>query len=452
MNSATATPLRPIRYAICGLSLRGIYHFLLPLMGKSPDGANFNHCANIVGILDVDKARVMEFLKMYNVEIPFFSADDGAAKMIEKAKPDCLLVAGPDYTHCEHILAGLKAGLKVIAEKPAVINSRQAQAVLKAEREYGGKLVVAHNYRYASIMREVKKVVLSGAIGRITNVEMAYNLDTLHGASYFFRWNRERKKSGGLSVHKSVHHLDLINWLIDSPPELVFAFGRRNYYGPEGAHRPLRPDGAPLPPAETRRACPYFRKHYASKGIDPDEPMRQRWSDLNPGYFVQYLKDSYLYDEEIDIEDTYSAVISYASGASLAYSCNFSTPQEGFTLGINGTHGRLVTSHLTNPDPTGLSRAYAPEAVIQVMPLFADSHEIRVNTSNGGHGGADPLIRRDLFIAPDEESCSLGLAADSYAGALAIAAGEAIWRSIEDKRPYSIKELLGEEYREIPHL
>ncbi len=434
------------RYALCGLSLRGLYHFLLPLLGQSPEGCDYRASSQVVGILDIDRERVEAFRQRYGVEIPFFPAEGGAAAMIAQARPDVLLVAGPDHTHYEHILAGLRAGLRVVAEKPAVIDSAQMQTVLRAEREGGGRLVVAHNYRYAAIFRKVRALLREGALGRITNVEFAYNLDTSHGASYFHRWNRVRACSGGLSVHKSVHHLDLVQWLVEASPEVVFAFGARNYYGPRGAHRPLGREGEPLSLVETRRACPYFRKHFASKGIAPEERMRQRWSAFDLPYTAQYPHDTYLYDEEIDIEDTYSAVVRYANGASLAYSCNFSTPLEGFTLALNGTEGRLETAHLTNPDPTGLSRAYAPEARIRLMPLFGEPREFLLNTE-GGHGGADPLIRRDLFLGPDAESLALGLAADSYAGALAIATGEGIWRSIAEERPYHIAELLGSEYR-----
>src|SRR5690606_1947854 len=118
-------------------------------------------------------------------------------------------------------------------------------AVLKAEQESSGELVVAHNYRYGTLSRRIKEFLMEGKLGRITNVEFVYNLDTFHGASYFYRWNRERKNSGGLSIHKSVHHIDLINWFLDSVPETIFAFGALNYYGPNGAHRPRSADGSP---------------------------------------------------------------------------------------------------------------------------------------------------------------------------------------------------------------
>ena len=52
-------------------------------------------------------------------------------------------------------------------------------------------------------------------------------LDTRHGADYFRRWHRERKNSGSLLVHKSTHHFDILNWLIDEDPVKVNAFGTR---------------------------------------------------------------------------------------------------------------------------------------------------------------------------------------------------------------------------------
>nr|WGE05256.1 Gfo/Idh/MocA family oxidoreductase [Bacillus subtilis] len=35
----------------------------------------------------------------------------------------------------------------------------------------------------------------------------------------------------GLSVHKSTHHFDLVNWWLGQNPEEVFAYGALNYYG-----------------------------------------------------------------------------------------------------------------------------------------------------------------------------------------------------------------------------
>jgi predicted dehydrogenase len=43
----------------------------------------------------------------------------------------------------------------------------------------------------------------------------------------FRRWHRKLDNSGGLLVHKSTHHFDIVNWWLDDEPEEVFAFGGR---------------------------------------------------------------------------------------------------------------------------------------------------------------------------------------------------------------------------------
>lgn len=435
------------RYALCGLSVRAINNFALPLLGRHHEAGacDFSRTSELVGIFDIDVERVSQFLAKLQLELPIYIPAEGVERMLDETQPDVLLVAGPDFTHYEQILAGLRRGLKVIAEKPMVIDSEQAQAVLRAEEASTGQLIVAHNLRYASIARRIKELLDAGKVGRVTNIEFVYNLDTFHGASYFYRWNRERRNSGGLSIHKSVHHIDLINWLVDSPPETVFAFGALNYYGKNGAHKPAGENGGSLSLAETRARCPYFRQHYLPKGASPDQRIKPGWDPLELPYSAQYPDDAYIYDDAIDIEDTYGAVLRYRNGAILSYSCNFSTPREGFTLAINGTDGRLETSQYFETDPTGATSAQSLEEKIVYYPLFGGREEFAINTEAGGHGGGDRHIQRDLF--GNEGVTFPALQADGYAGAIAIAAGEAMWRSARDGRPYSMRELLGGAYR-----
>jgi hypothetical protein len=51
---------------------------------------------------------------------------------------------------------------------------------------------------------------------------------------------------------------------------------------------------------------------------------------------------------------------------------------------------------------------------------------------------------RNLFGPPTPEFHELGLSASSLDGALAVAVGEAVWRSVEENRPIAIDDLLGD--------
>jgi hypothetical protein len=97
------------------------------------------------------------------------------------------------------------------------------------------------------------------------------------------------------------------------------------------------------------------------------------WDGFSLPYYVQYPpeKPRYIYDKEIDIEDTYSALVRYKGGTSLAYSCNFSTPWEGYILGINGTGGRAEI--VQYPDSTGKTSAlvHKDEIIFYTLKIFS---------------------------------------------------------------------------------
>ena len=69
------------------------------------------------------------------------------------------------------------------------------------------------------------------------SVDFHWLLNTLHGADYFRRWHSQKEISGGLMIHKATHHFDLVNWWLGSEPEIVQAYGKREFYTPAMAKR-----------------------------------------------------------------------------------------------------------------------------------------------------------------------------------------------------------------------
>ncbi|MEU1011273.1 Gfo/Idh/MocA family oxidoreductase [Streptomyces sp. NPDC005890] len=65
-------------------------------------------------------------------------------------------------------------------------------------------------------------LLADGAVGEVLAVHFEWLLDVRHGADYFRRWHREKRHSGGLMVHKSGHHFDLVSWWLDDEPAEVF--------------------------------------------------------------------------------------------------------------------------------------------------------------------------------------------------------------------------------------
>jgi predicted dehydrogenase len=386
--------------------------FVLPML-REPEQA----LGQVVAVVDPDTARVEEFARRLagGAKIRHYLPEQFEA-MVDETAPNAVIVTSPDHTHAAYILAALTHGLDVITEKPMVTTAADARRVLDAEQASGASVRVAHNLRYAPRHQHIKRLLQTGTIGRITHVNLAWQVDVRHGASYFYRWNSRRALSGGLSVHKSCHHLDLVNWWLDERPVEVFGYGALNHYGPNGGL--VLPEDA-LPPSVVRGEGTTRIDHH---GLP---------------YYVQYEPDSDLtiHDADIDIEDTYSAVVRYRGGQSLAYSVDFASPWEGYRLIISGTQGQVEADFRLN------APADVPDRVVHLdLENRATVHEFA--RSAGDHDGADLPARRDLLLGASEASRELGLTADSEDGAYAVATGEALWRSVQSNRPVKIEELL----------
>jgi len=377
----------------------------------------------IVGIIDPDQERVSAFHKKYGSELPGFSPEEWD-KALKETRPDIAVVAMPDYLHAEYIIRSLRAGLDVISEKPMVITADEAHRVIAAERESGRRVSVTFNYRYNPLHRRLKEFLKEGHLGRVIQIDFNCCLDTLHGASYFYRWNRQRRFSGSLAIHKCCHYFDLLRWFIEQDYEEITALGGLDYYGQASSHRP----GGALGNTE----CPYFAKWFKNDGAatDDDHPIYHLQGDLGLPFPLQYPKRLSLYDEEIDIEDNYSALIRFRQGARMTLSVNFSSPWEGYNLAINGEKGRLEVKYYNSP-----KRCPFPATSSAVfLPLFGDPIPIEWHSVEGGHGGADPLMLQDL-VDP------AGSPATSRDGLIAVAAGEAMWKSVLEKRTISLSAL-----------
>ncbi|UUZ96465.1 Gfo/Idh/MocA family oxidoreductase [Paenibacillus sp. P25] len=420
------------KYAVCGVSTRANGMFIRPML------ETFRAHCDIVGLLDADPRRFENCFRKFPAlqGLPVYLPDE-FDRMLEETKPDVLIVAGADHTHADYIVNGLKHGLDVFSEKPMVTTGADCRRVLDAQKNSDGTLYVAFNYRYSPIHSRIKELVLEGRVGRVTSIDLNWYLDTYHGASYFKRWNRKRSRSGGLSVHKSTHHLDLVGWWIGQKPVEAFAYGALNYYGPEGELNPAREDGRFCGTCRVKPDCAYFmRWSTRSKEIVPEDDHLSQL-ETKPGSYTDYRADGCIFDSEIDIEDTYTAAVKYDGGALLSYSVNFSLPYEGYRLAVNGTKGRIETREVIS----GRASYPVPEQTIEVFPLFGGKETIHVVPRPGGHGGGDPPLLEDLFLGPDPHR-AYEIMAGAEAGAYSVLTGEAIWKSAHSGLPVRIADLL----------
>jgi predicted dehydrogenase len=401
------------RYAIVGTGERSVGMWGRSLVEKYSDVLEF------AGLCDINHERVAVAKKMIGVDCPTFTDFE---QMCDRVKPEVLMVTTVDGFHSHYISRGLDRGIDVITEKPMVIDEKQCQAVLNAEKRNGRNIVVTFNYRYAPKHQKIKELLMSGAIGRVISVDFSWYLDVYHGADYFRRWHRLKSKGGSLWVHKATHHFDLINWWLDADPIEVAAQGRLEIYGRNGQFR-----------STNCRKCP----HTSQCRFFYDMSRNQRRMELYAACedLDNYYRDGCVFREDVDIYDSMAALVKYSNGTVMNYSLNAYMPFEGYRLAFNGDKGRLEVRDYER-QPWRIEE----ETEMFLTRSFGQREKIDIPQIQGGHAGGDERLKDAIFRKPDLPS-HMRLP-DSRAGALSCLTGIAARKSVELKRPVKISELV----------
>jgi predicted dehydrogenase len=423
------------RYALIGAGSRAQL-YLDAIAGPHAD------VAELVAWTDTNAGRLdwhEQRLQAAGIPAParFSIADAGAA--VQQHAIDRVIVTSPDWTHADFIVAVLEAGADAIVEKPLATTEEGVRRIAEAVQRTGRSVTVTFNYRYSPRNTALKEVIASGAIGEVTSVHFEWVLDTAHGADYFRRWHRDKSRSGGLLIHKSSHHFDLVNWWLADAPARVFASGGLRFYGAENAaHRGLGPR-----PARGTGDSPL--RDAFSLDLREDPTLRGLYFDQES--YDGYLRDRDVFDEGISIEDNLALVVDYASGASMSYSLNAHSPWEGYTVAVNGTAGRaeltVVERGAVLVGESGrpiIDPSARPDGVVResgrpvaehlvVQRHFEAAHEVPIPEGEGGHGGGDAKLLRDVFVGAADDP--FGHAASWLDGVRSVAVGLAGNRSLE---------------------
>jgi predicted dehydrogenase len=408
--------------------------------------ATYHDVAELVAFCDLSQTR----MDWYNRKLatirdleprPTYFAHE-FDRMVAETRPDAVIVCTMDSTHHLYITRAMELGCDVITEKPMTTDLPKLQAIFEAIDRTGRSLRVTFNYRYAPAYTQFRQLVLDGLVGRPLLVDFSWLLDTSHGADYFRRWHRLKENSGGLLVHKATHHFDLVNWWIDSFPQMVSAMGALSFYGRENAaaRGELYSYGryTGIPAAEHDPFALFLDSKEALKGLYLD-------AEAETGY----IRDRNVFGEPITAEDTMAVTVRYHNGALLSYCLVAYAPWEGLRVAITGTKGRIemdieesVTHLLGDGAAVGSQASKGPfkQARMRVFPMFGQGYEIDVPAGEGGHGGADPVMLAQIFL-PTPPPDPYHRAASHVDGAASVLVGIAANQSMQTGQVVCIEDL-----------
>ncbi|WP_026956516.1 Gfo/Idh/MocA family protein [Algoriphagus vanfongensis] len=164
-------------------------------------------------------------------------------ELLEKEKPEVVLIGSPDHWHALMAIDALKAGAHVYVQKPISVDVIEGEAMVAAARKYKKKVQVGTQRKSTPHLIQAKKEIIdTGKLGKISHAEVCcyyhmrangnppqeavpdfFNYDLWTGPAPLrpydglphIRWWRTFIEYGnGITGDMCVHMLDTVRWML----------------------------------------------------------------------------------------------------------------------------------------------------------------------------------------------------------------------------------------------
>jgi predicted dehydrogenase len=186
----------PTRIAVIGAGLIGRKH--LGILKEDP-------AFKIAGIADPAPQA-----EAYARENGFAHFKETEA-LLDKTKPDGVVIANPNALHRETALLCIARGIPAVVEKPIADTLADARAIVEAAAKANVPVLTGHHRRHNPIMQAARDFVASGAIGKVVAATGTW----LHRKpdDYFdVTWRKEA--GGGPILINAIHDIDCLRMVI----------------------------------------------------------------------------------------------------------------------------------------------------------------------------------------------------------------------------------------------
>ena len=175
---------------VIGVGVMGAAHARL-LLHNTPGG-------RLAGVYDADAQRAASFgVKTFQDPLSLIRSDD----------IDGIVIASPDSTHADYVLAAIAEGKPVLCEKPIAATAAEALRIIDAEIACGRRLVqVGFMRRFDAGYLDLRRARIDGSLGK---TQVLHNVHRNKAAPPWFH--------GAMVITNAfVHEIDISQWLLNS--------------------------------------------------------------------------------------------------------------------------------------------------------------------------------------------------------------------------------------------
>jgi len=167
----------------------------------------------LVGVCDIDPAR--REAAEAELGVKSYAALE---QVLADPGVDLVVLAVAHHLHAPLTIQSLNADKHVVVEKAMCLNVKEADEMIAAARAAGRVLTVYQNRRGDSDYLTLRRVIDSGALGEVYQIECACNYRGPQSG-----WRARMEYGGGYIYDSGGHMIDQITQLAGCPAKTVFA-------------------------------------------------------------------------------------------------------------------------------------------------------------------------------------------------------------------------------------
>lgn len=378
----------------------------LGIIGAGARGCGYANYATIVpdrlkiaAVADPDESRRNQLADAHHIpqEMRFTSWQEFVTK---EKMCDAVAICTQDSLHEAPAIACAKRGYDILLEKPMAPTADACRRIVAAVKESGILFAVCHVLRYTNYTTALRKIIASGEIGDIVNVQHLEPVGYWHQAHSFVRGNwRNEAESSSMLLAKSCHDIDWLRYVIGKKSAQIQSFGTLRHF--RTSEKPVGATDRCIDcPKDVEAGCPYsaykiyFRDRFY-KGIR-GWPTTVLTQTLTKESLAEALKTGpygrCVYACDNDVVDNQVVNILFEDGSTASFTMNAFNFHTARKTRIFGTLGELETDSET----------------IEIHHFLDDSKRV-VDTkaiNDGGiltgHGGGDQGIMQSFIQAVAE--------------------------------------------------
>ena len=140
-------------------------------------------------------------------------------EMLERSRPDAVVIAVPTIAHRDAAVAAFEAGAAVYLEKPIAATLEDAFAIRGSWLASGRIGRMGFNARYGALYGQLRDAIAKGEIGAPVAVRTAWTARFPIDAT----WRLSPSSGGGALLELASHHVDLLRFLFATEVRSVSA-------------------------------------------------------------------------------------------------------------------------------------------------------------------------------------------------------------------------------------